>query len=60
MDTSTTSVNGIVVNTRTVESGIVADTSNRDYLALVLSNTSTVDSRVIVDTSTSLGECSHR
>ena len=57
MDTSA-SVSGIVVKTSTVESGIVADTSNRDYLALVLLYTSTVGSRIVADTS--LSECSHR
>ena len=55
-----TSVNGIVVNTRTVENGIVADTSTTDYIALVLLNTSTVDSRIVADTSTSLSEYWHR
>ena len=57
MDTNT-SVSGRVVNTRTVENGIVADTSTTDYIALVLLNTSTVDSRIVADTS--LSECSHR
>ena len=47
------------MNTRTVENGIVADTSTTDYIALVLLNTSTVDSRIVADTSTSLSEYWH-
>ena len=48
------------MNTRTVENGIVADTSTTDYIALVLLNTSTVDSRIVADASTSLSEYWHR